>query len=273
MFPENTLAGFLRAIALGVDTVELDVAVTADDGVVVSHDPRLNSDITRTTKGEWLSGDGPSIWSLTVSQLQCYDVGCIRPGTAYAAQFPDQQPQEKARIPTLAEVFALDPQVRFAVELKTFPSAPALTVSPAKMADLVVGAADAADVMDRLVVQSFDWRGLRHLRRQHPHVALGWLTQGQTDAERRVWWHGLDTADVDGSVARAVAREGGSIWVPHRDELDAATIAEAHDLGLQVIAWDVNEAEDIVQILEWQADGIITDRPDLALQIHGTDWS
>ena len=142
-----------------------------------------------------------------------------------------------------------------------------MTVPPTKMADLVVAAAEVAGVVDRLTVQSFDWRGLRHLRRQRPDILLGWLTQGQTDAGQRLWWDGVDAAGLGGSVPQAVAGEGGPLWVPHRDELTAEIVAKSHDLGLQVIPWDVDATEDITRLMAWRVDGIITDRPDLALRL------
>ena len=80
LFPENTLVGFAGALAVGVDALELDVAVTADQVVVVTHDPRLNPDITRTGDGTWLAQAGPMIHSLRAEDLRSYDVGRIRPG-------------------------------------------------------------------------------------------------------------------------------------------------------------------------------------------------
>jgi glycerophosphoryl diester phosphodiesterase len=156
LFPENTLAGFAAALAIGVDALELDVAVTADNVAVVTHDPQLNPAITRTPDGVWLPSPGPSIRSLRVAALADYDVGRIRPASPYAALYPDQTPHDGARIPTLREVFALDPLVTFNVELKSFPDQPGLTSDGATMADLVVAEADAAGVTDRLIVQSFD---------------------------------------------------------------------------------------------------------------------
>ena len=84
LFPENTLVGFAGALAIGVDALELDVAVTADDVVVVTHDPRLNPDITRTRNGAWLAAPGAAIRSLRAAELAGYDVGRIRPDSAYA---------------------------------------------------------------------------------------------------------------------------------------------------------------------------------------------
>lgn len=81
LMPENTLAGFAHALAIGVTTLELDCAITKDNVVVVSHDPLLNPDITRGPDGEWLAQPGPPIRHLTYDELQRYDVGRIKPGS------------------------------------------------------------------------------------------------------------------------------------------------------------------------------------------------
>src|SRR5262252_154890 len=99
LFPENTMAGFAGALRIGVDALELDVCVTADDVVVVTHDPRLNADITRDRNGAFLSGSTRAIRSLLAAELSVYDVGRIRPGSAYAAEYPDQVPHDGAGIP------------------------------------------------------------------------------------------------------------------------------------------------------------------------------
>src|SRR6266568_1242254 len=109
LFPENTLDGFTAAVALGVDALELDVAITADDVAVVFHDVRLNPDIVRGPDGAWLEGEGPTIRSLDLAAIGRFDVGRIHPGSRYGAHFPDQAPQDGARIPTLAAVFAVTP--------------------------------------------------------------------------------------------------------------------------------------------------------------------
>ena len=172
LFPENTLAGFAGALAVGVDALELDVAVTADNAVVVTHDPRLNPDITRTSDGVWLPTPGPSMRSLRVAALADYDVGRIRPDSGYASLHPDQTARDGARIPRLREVFELDPLVTFNVELKSFPDQPGVAIDGATMADLVVAEADAAGVTHRLIVQSFDWRGPRRLHDTRPEIRL-----------------------------------------------------------------------------------------------------
>ena len=264
LFPENTLVGFAGALAIGVDVLELDVAVTADDVVVVTHDPRLNPDITRTRNGAWLAAPGAAIRSLRAAELADYDVGRIRPDSAYASLHPAQVPHDGATIPTLADVLRIDPLVRFNIELKTFPWHPGLAVDGAAMADAVVAVADAQGAADRIIVQSFDWRGPRRLRRTRPDIDLAWLTSAALLAGARIWWDGPLPADFGGSVARAVAAEGGRTWGPEHDDLTEETLAEAHALGLRVVPWTVNRPEDMRRLIRWGVDGLITDRPDLA---------
>ena len=177
---------------------------------------------------------------------------------------PDQVPHDGATIPTLADVLRIDPPVRFNIELKTFPWHPGLAVDGAAMADAVVAVADAQGAADRIIVQSFDWRGPRRLRRTRPDIDLAWLTSAALLAGARIWWDGPHPADFGGSVARAVAAEGGRTWGPEHDDLTEETLAEAHALGLRVVPWTVNRPEDMRRLIRWGVDGLITDRPDLA---------
>jgi glycerophosphoryl diester phosphodiesterase len=270
-FPENTMAGFAGALAIGVDTLELDVAMTADGVVVVTHDATLNPDITRTADGAWLTGRGPAIGTLRLAELAGYDVGRIRPGSAYAALYPEQVPHDGARIPTLAEVLRIDPAVRFNIELKTFPSGHAATADGAELAEAVVAVADAAGVVERITVQSFDWCGPRRLRHIRPEVRLAWLTRSAILPEARVWWDGPAPGDYGGSVPRAVAAEGGPTWAPEHADLTEHSLAEAHGLGLIVVPWTVNRAEDMRRLLRWGVDGLISDLPDVARVVLAAD--
>lgn len=264
LFPENTLAGFVAALAIGVDSFEFDVAVTAEGVPVVSHDAALNPDLARGPGGAWIEAPGKLIRTLRAAELAAYDVGRIRPGSAYAAQFPAQVPCDGARIPTLAEVLAVDPTVRFNIEMKTFPPHPEWTVGPVAMAAAVTSVAEAAGVLGRITVESFDWRGPREVRRLRPDVRVAWLTSPDSVAEAGLWWGGPVPADYGGSVPRAVAAEGGPIWAPHYADLGGARIEEAHALGLGVLPWTVNDAAEMRRLLRAGVDGLITDRPDIA---------
>ena len=273
LWPENTLSGFRAAAALGVDTVELDVAVTADGVAVVFHDAALTGDIVRGPDGRWLEGEGPLLRSLTLAELSRYDVGRLRPGTAYAAAFPAQLACDGARIPVLADVFAATVlpaagTVRVDAELKTWPDRPALTVPAAEMADRVLAAAGAAGALGRLDVRSFDWRGLRHVRARQPGVTLTFLTAPAMVAVAALWWDGPTPADHGGSVPRTVAAEApGSCWAPAHHDLTRARVDEARALGLRVVPWTVNDPGDMARLMRWGVHGICTDRPDLARMV------
>jgi glycerophosphoryl diester phosphodiesterase len=267
LYPENTLAGFAGALALGVDALELDVALTADGVVVVSHDPALNPNHTRDAAGAWLDRPGPLIHALKAADLGAYDVGRLRLGTPYAALFPDQSPCDGERIPRLDEVLRLGDRTGFVIELKTFPGDPGRGANGPDLAEAVVAAADAAGVTSRITVEGFDWRGPRHLRGIRPDVRLAWLTRAETVRDAALWWGGPHPADFGGSVPRAVAAEGGSVWAPDHSDLTQDLVGEAHGLGLLVIPWTVNAPDEMGRLVGWGVDGIVTDRPDWACKV------
>jgi glycerophosphoryl diester phosphodiesterase len=271
LFPENTLPGFRGALAIGVSSLELDIGVTADDVPVVIHEPSLDPDLTRDADGTWLPGSGPPVRALTLDALRRFDVGRARPGSATALAFPQQQPADGAPVPTLAELFALTArtQVRIDAELKTDPRAPAATVPPERMAELVVATARACGALGRLRVRSFDWRGLAWLRRCTPEIPLCWLTSASTEADAALWWNcgtaGRPTADM----VAAAAADGPPIrwtpmWAPAHAALSAASVGEAAARGLSVVPWTVNAPDDMARLIGWGVHGMCTDRPDLA---------
>jgi glycerophosphoryl diester phosphodiesterase len=265
LFPENTLHGFVGAFAMGVEAFELDVGMTADGVVVVSHDPALHPDLTRDGSGGWLARRGPAIRSLTLAALGDYDVGRVRPGSPTASLFPDQVACDGARIPTLASILAALPDVRFTVEVKTDPAYPDRTASPRVLTDATLAVIDAAGAAGRVIVESFDWRVQRHVRRTRGDIRLAWLTRAETVRDAALWWDGVMPV---GSVPACVAAEGGPIWAPDHTDLTEALIEEAHALGLFVLPWTVNRADDMRRLAGWGVDGLISDRPDLALGLR-----
>jgi glycerophosphoryl diester phosphodiesterase len=246
--PENTLPGFERALAIGVDTLELDVGVTRDGVVVIHHDRRLNPDLARGADGKWIEAPGPTIHSLTYAELERYDVGRIRPGSEYAKQFAHQQPIDGTRIPRLAELFELvkKSEVRFNIETKLSPDAPDETMPPEPFARALLAEVRKAGVERRTTIQSFDFRTLAVVQREAPGVRTAYLTSGKKGE----------------AVPRMVQEAKGAIWSPNFQDLDARTLAVARELGLQVIPWTVNAHADIARVLDMKVDGIISDYPD-----------
>lgn len=273
--PENTLEGFALALSQGASTLELDIAITRDGVLVISHDPTLNPDITRGPDGRFLDARGPAVSSLTFEELSRYDVGRLKPGTAYAKLYLEQKPIDGARIPRLSELFDMvkksgNEQVRFAIETKVSPLAPQLTVSPEAMARAVVAAVREAGLASRTSMLSFDWRALKTVQQEAPEIATVYLSIQQRGFDNIAadqfaaspWTAGMRHRD-HGSVPKMIKASGGHTWSAFHRDLTAAKVKEAQDLGLKVLAWTVNEAPDIAAMLDLGVDGIVSDRPDL----------
>jgi glycerophosphoryl diester phosphodiesterase len=273
--PENTLEGFAVALAIGVTTLELDLAMTRDDVLVVSHDRRLNPDHTRGPDGKFLDAEGPPIRSLTLAELQRYDVGRLKPGTDYARSFPEQRPVDGARIPALAELFDLVKRagadhVRFNIETKITPTSGNETSDPETFAAAFAKAVSDAGLVSRVSMQSFDWRTLMALKRIAPEIervcltaeALNFDTIRRGEPGASPWTAGLDIDDFGGSVPRLVAAAGCQVWSPLYRNAKADDVATAKALGLKVIPWTVNERAHMERLIALGVDGIITDYPD-----------
>lgn len=270
LLPENTLPAFENALSLGVDTLELDIGVTADGVVVITHDPHLNPLITRDARGQWLPpGKGPLVRSLTFVQLQAYQLGRIQPGSPYATTFSTQQPRDGLRIPTLASLFervqALGAnQVRFNIETKLTPTQPDETASPETMTRALLQVVRDAGMASRVTIQSFDWRTLQLVQQLEPAIPTVYLTiqTPNTDNVRDgAWTAGFKLAD-HGSVPRLVKAAGGTVWSPNSGAVTEALIKEAQALGLKVVPWTVNTPADLDRMVGWGVDGLITDYPD-----------
>jgi len=271
--PENTLASFANALSMGVDTLELDMGVTKDGVVVVSHERGLNPDLARGPDGKYIGAGIPYI-KLTLAEVKKYDVGQIRPGSDYAARFPDQLAIPGTRIPTLAEVFDLvrrsgDRHVRLNIETKIDPTHPEESLDPQRFVSAVLGLLRGEHFTDRVMIESFDWRTLLLVQKQAPEIPTVYLTQVQQPEENLYpdkaspWTAGFDPMRYGGSVPRAVKAAGGKIWSPLYEDVSASSITEAHSLGLPVIVWTVNDPKDMSRLIDMGVDGIISDRPDL----------
>jgi glycerophosphoryl diester phosphodiesterase len=279
--PENTLPAFVRALAIGVTTLELDCAVTKDGVMVVSHDPAFNPDIARGPDGKWLQEPGPAIWRLTYEETRRYDVGRINPASAYARRWPEQRPVDGTHVPRLADVFALvkksgNESVRFNIETKVFPPEPGLTTTPDDFVRKLIAAIRAGGMEHRAAIQSFDWRTLQVVQKEAPAIPTVYLTveKGFMDSVQRdkgssPWTAGFHVSRCGGSIPRMVKAAGGAVWSPYCAETTREQVKEAQALGLKVVVWTANEPADMRRLIEWGVDGIISDRPDLLRRTAG----
>jgi len=276
--PENTLAGFGVALAIGVTTIETDLALTSDDVVVISHDPDLNPALVREG-ASWLRERGPPIRTLTLEQLQRYDIGRVDPASRYARQWPEQVARDGERIPTLAQLFEFarrsEKPVRFNLETKISPTSGDTVADPETFARRVLASVRNAGMVARTTLQSFDWRTLVAAKRIEPALATACLSaEGgsfdtvKPDASGRSPWHaGIAPADHAGSLPRMAQAAGCAVWSPNHASVTRERIVEARALGLKVIPWTVNEPADMARLVEWGVDGLITDYPDRARRV------
>lgn len=235
VLPENTLPAFEYAIAQKADVLELDLAVTKDDVLVVSHDPTVNPVIC---EGPQL---GVPIRTLTLAQLRAYDCGSKK-----NRDYPKQTPVPGTRIPTLDEVFALAPKgnFEFNVETKIFAEHPDLTPAPRKFSELVLAAIRKHKIEKRVVVQSFDFRTLHEMKKLAPEIRLSALYTGKPK-----------------SFVEIAKEAGAGIVSPHYSIVTKAEVDAAHEAGLVVIPWTANTPEDWRKLVDAGVDEIISDDP------------
>ncbi len=273
--PENTLAAFRTAMAIGVDTLELDVHVSADGIPMVTHDPALNRDITRTEQGDWLPGPGPLVKSLTADQLRTrYRLERARPDSTVAKNFPDQRPSEGERMPTLQQVLALmrtpgAEALRANIEIKLNPRSPDDTPPLETVVRTVLDTIHAAEAERRVIIQGFDWRVLQLAQKLAPNIPTAYLSAQRPNFDTisdGAWTAGFELK-AHGTLPKMVKAAGGAIWSPNFNDLTPALVAEAHQLGLEVLPWTVNNPADMAKLMDWGVDGLITDYPDRARQV------
>lgn len=276
LLAENTLPSFALALQMGVTTLELDVVVTQDDVLVISHDPALNPDITRDAQGRFLSSKGPDIRQLSFEQLQSYDVGRINPTSRYAHTFSEQKGLDGVRIPRLKDLFELvktqgHTQVKFAIETKITPQRPDQTPDPERFVRLLLQDIQDHGMSERVQILSFDWRTLQAVQKLAPGMPTVYITAqlaaldnlGIKSGQPSAWTAGFQHAQ-HGSVPQMIKAAGGSHWSSFWRELDAQKVREAQSLGLKVLAWTVNDRQSMGQMLDLGVDGLVTDRPDIA---------
>ncbi|MFW2383930.1 MAG: glycerophosphodiester phosphodiesterase family protein [Acidimicrobiales bacterium] len=279
--PENTLPAFEAALDLGVTTLELDLHFTADGQPTVWHDPVIQADKCGLNDGAPAAVPDPddpathehrAIARLTVEQLGWFE--CDRNPDVGA--YPDQKAEASElagydyRVVSLAELIEFvqsyaesdlktaaqrenAERVGFNVETKRRPDDPAtigdgfdgVNAGPFELALLdLVG---RFELDDRVTVQSFDPRSLRAVHAVDPNIGLAALT--------------FTSTDLDDLVA-----DGVEVWSPRASNLTAQQITDAHDIGLEVIPWTVNDPVEMDELILLGVDGIITDRPDLLLE-------
>jgi glycerophosphoryl diester phosphodiesterase len=261
--PENTLASFRYAIAEHADVLELDLAVTKDDVLVVSHSPYLTQpESSDPAMKQALLGErhceGPAlppgtyIHSLTLAQVKQYDCGAHT-----LPQFPTQVAVPHTPIPTFDEVLDLAPMgtFEFNVETKIFPAHPELTPSPEVFVKMIDDAVRRHGLQKRVILQSFDFRTLHAMRSIDPQIRLSALF-GQSKYDSMMGIH-----EPDKSFAHIAKITGAEILSPDQSLVTPEEVAVAHRMGVQVAPYTINKPADWQRMADAHVDAIITDDP------------
>ena len=282
--PENTLWSYQYALENGALTIECDMQMTADGQIVMSHNPALNTDITTDSEGRRVEGHDRYIRDMTLREVQTYNVGRMDPSIEYYELHGRTQVQTDAFIPSLAQMFELvrdsgNEEIRMSIEAKVYPD-PALGTRYEKNYDYDSFVAEFLSLVnefgfrDRVILQCFDWAllvkmkeldaGIRTIALYSEQPSWG-VPEGTTlwldRDEPSPWLGGADIRDFDGDPVRAAHSLGIDDVSPYFKEITKELTDEAHELGMRVVPWTVNSADDIAAIYEMGADGIITDRP------------
>jgi glycerophosphoryl diester phosphodiesterase len=233
--PENTVPAFQYAIEQGVDVLELDLAVTKENVLVVSHDPHITATICT---GPHV---GVAIRDLTLAELRAYDYGSLR-----NPHFAEQVPVPGTRIPTFDEVLQLaaPSKVELNVETKIFLSHPELTPSPEKFVALILDSIRRYQIEPRIILQSFDFRTLHAMKSIAPDVRLSALWEGQSR-----------------SFVEIAKDAGATIVSPQFSLVTPDQVAGAHAAKLQVVPWTANDPKDWDKLIAAHVDAIISDDP------------
>jgi len=270
VMPENTIEGFAFTLDIGVRALEFDVVLTRDRVPVITHNHHLANSATRGCDGKWLTGPEPKVAALTLEEIRGYDVGGLDGHSIYGQRFPDQAFLSGLRIPRLSELLDLACQpehsnLSLLLELKSDPGVRDDTTGRREVVAAVVAEVRARSLESRTVLHSFDWDLLDECRAQAPDMPTSYLSQlpensddpGE-DSSKAV---GPDYSALEVSVPRAVRDAGGQMWCPFYLDVTRDLVSEAHDLGLLVSVWTVNEHDDIERMIDAGVDGIVTDYP------------
>lgn len=250
--PENTIPGFIHALDAGVTTLEMDVVISGDRKVIVSHEPFMSSVICLDDNNEEISEEQSR--DLNVYQMSYEEIAQYNCGSRPHPNFPDQQ-KVKLSKPLFADVVnsceshADVSQIalpRYNIEIKSRPEWDGeYHPSPAEFAELLMNEVTAAGIDERVTIQSFDPRPLKYIHKESPSIPLMLLVEDKRPLDEQ-----LDELG----------------FVPHSygcqyDLLDDDLVDKAHKKGMKVVAWTVNKQSEIDDLLQMGVDGIITDYP------------
>lgn len=253
LWPENTVPGFLKAIDMGVHTLEMDVVISQDNQVLLSHEPFLSHEICLTEDGEAITEENERSYNLY--QMDYASIRRCDCGSKAHPRFPAQQKVAAfkpllAEVIDSAEVYARQrnlPPLRYNIETKSSPAGDSIFhPKPGRFVDLLMEVLTEKGIKERVTIQSFDVRTLQEAHARYPEMELVLLVENKDGV--------LTNIDRLGFIPQ--------VYSPDFSLLTNASVAEIQKMGMQLIPWTVNEVADIEAMLSMGVDGIISDFPD-----------
>ena len=271
--PENTLESFKYLFDNNINAYETDILISKDLIPVITHDFRLEPSFTKDSEGNWIEDENIKIFDLTYEELLKFDVGSINKLSRYGRRFVNQKPLENQRIPKLSELLDLSSKNKsenllINLEIKSTPDEENLTPAPEDTVKLVVNEINKSNLKDKIIVSSFDWRTLTEIKNQYPEISRAYLTYQQvrgmkikkTIYNRSPWMSFLPFYE-DHELPKIIKSQGGKAWHPYRKDITKKLVDISHQEDLPVNVWTVNEDYEMLKMIEYGVDGIMTDYP------------
>lgn len=274
--PENTLYSFAYAMETGVSTIELDIQLTKDGQLAVSHNAFLHNELAKGPDGNYVKNNVYDLRTMTLDEIRQFDIGTMNPDAEkYYADFGvTQVPAPGAKVPTLEDVFDLinsygDKKVIVNIELKSYADPAGIEYAnnpdPKIVVKKIYDVVKKYHMEDRIVFQSFDWRPVKIMKELDPSITVAALSYKKSlkpgTPEPSPWLGGLNINDFNGDYIKAAKALGADMSTPELKEVTPEFVAEAHELGIKIVPWTVNTREDMEKLMDMGVDGIITDKP------------
>ena len=267
--PENTLDSFNFLFENKISAFETDILISRDLVPVINHDFRLNPALTRNSDGNWIENDDIKIFDLTYEQLSKFKIGSIDKKSKYGRRFDDQKSLGEINIPKLSDLLELasnniSDDLIINLEIKSTPVEDNLTPSPNAMARLITDEVNKTELKDKVIYSSFDWRILREIKNINHQSSRAYLTSELKGKvyDKSPWLDFMPLYDSDSrELPRLIKTLGGEAWHPKHKDINKDMVRISHEEGLPVNVWTVNEKYEMLRMIEYGVDGIITDYP------------
>ena len=271
--PENTLDSFKYLFENNINAYETDILISKDLIPVITHDFRLDPSFTKDEEGDWITDENIKIFDLTYNEISKFDVGSLNKLTRYGRRFLNQRSLENQKIPKLDELLELSSKnlsqdIIINLEIKSTPDEKNLTPNPKEMVQIVLNDIKKSNLHDKIIISSFDWRILREVKNQSPEISRAYLTFQQekglkikkTIYSKSPWIDHIPLTIVY-DLPKIIKELGGSAWHPYYKDINKKAVKDAHDYNLPVNVWTVNDEYNMLKMIEYEVDGIMTDYP------------